>query len=483
MKPALAVQYFRQTMRKKIIGVAICFATVLVSSAVLAEEKALPAPGQSIPQPLTLDYVLSTVDDNHPDVQSAQAQVDYQIALQNQVESETGLNITLQGKASYIEPPAISPDQSNNDSRLSLLVQKNLYDFGRSNAASAAAVAEVKGSEQLLMMTKNKHRIDIMAAFFEVLLADLTYIRDNEAMATAYVQYDHMRQRNKVGERSDIDVMELKKDYEEARRKLYTSRSRQRSTRSRLANMMNRPGELVAEVADPTLKMIDEKPGDVDQYLRLAEENNTQLKALRLGVQAAENRVKSARAGIRPVLKGRLEVSDYAREMGGYNDYEASLILDVPLWTGGAVQAGVAKETANLQRLRAQLRAQEMQVQQAVLETWQALDNLRAEREETQSLMDYRDLYLDRSRALYDMEVKTDLGDSMVKISDAQLRMARAKYKTALALAKLNALMGRPVYPFEALPGTKSAQAGKVPGANNDLQKKQKSEPAEEPKQ
>ena len=462
--------------------VAICFATVLVSSAILAEDKTPASHRQPLPQPLTLDFVLSTVDENHPDVQAVQAQVDYQMAVQQQVESDTGLNIFLQGQARYVEPPAIAYDQSNNDSRVSLLVQKNLYDFGRSDAASAAAADEVRGSEWLLMQAKNKHRIEIMAAYFDVLLADLTYIRDNEAMAIAYVQYDRMKMRNELGEHSDIDVLELQKDFQNTRKNVYASRSLQRSTRARLANIMNRPGELVAEVAEPALNYVNEKPpGDVDQFMQQAMDNNPQLKAMRLRVEAAGNRVKSARAGTRPLLKGRLEVSDYAREMGGYNDYEASLILDVPLWTGGAVQANVAKENADMQRLKSQLRAQEMQVQQAVLETWQTLGTLSVQREEMQTLMDYRDLYLDRSRALYEMEVKTDLGDSMVQISDARLRMARTKFNTALALAKLNALMGRPVFPFKPLSAASAPQANKEPGTNKDSQTKQQSSPEQEP--
>jgi outer membrane protein TolC len=471
---------------------AICITFLLSTNSIFAQDlsnnpsqdlsqKKTTASAQPLPVPLTLDFVLSTVDENHPAVQQAQAQVDYQMAVQDQVESDTGLNVLLQGEARYIEPPDIAFDQSNNDSQIKLVVQKDLLDFGRSNAASAAAADEVKGSEWLLKQAKNRHRINIMAAYFDVLLADLTFIRDNEAMATAYVQYDRMKQRNELGEHSDIDVLELEKDYQLARKNRYASRSLQRTTRARLANIMNRPGELVAEVAEPSLDYINQKLGDVDRFMQQALDDNPYLKAMRLRVQAAQNRVKSARAGVRPLLKGRLQVADYARVMGGYNDYEASLILDVPLWTGGTVQANIARETADLQRLKSQLQAQEMQVQQMVLETWESFNTLRVEREEVQSLTDYRDLYLDRSRALYEMEVKTDLGDSMVKISDARLRMARVKFKTALALAKLGALMGQPVFPFKELkvelPAGKESQTGKEP------QTEQKSQSVEEPQQ
>jgi hypothetical protein len=87
-----------------------------------------------------------------------------------------------------------------------------------------------------------------------------------------------------------------------------------------------------------------------------------------------------------------------------------------------------------------------MDVQQAILDNLQMLDTLKVEREEMKALLDYRDLYLDRSRALYEMEVKTDLGDSMVEVSEARLKFARAKFTTALTWARLDALLGNEVY-------------------------------------
>ena len=56
----------------------------------------------------------------------------------------------------------------------------------------------------------------------------------------------------------------------------------------------------------------------------------------------------------------------------------------------------------------------------------------------------HRDLYLDRSRAIYEMEVKTDLGDAMVRLSEAQLADARNRFARALAWERLKVLTGGP---------------------------------------
>ncbi len=54
----------------------------------------------------------------------------------------------------------------------------------------------------------------------------------------------------------------------------------------------------------------------------------------------------------------------------------------------------------------------------------------------------YRDLYLDRSRALYELEVRTDLGDAMARSTEAQWLAAQADYRLLLAWARLDALTG-----------------------------------------
>lgn len=415
-----------------------------------AEESATSPSTQAneaaLPSPLTLDYVMRTLTQTHPDLVAAQSRIELSNSKLLQADSTYGLRAYLLGEARYIEPPAIAPDQSRNDSRVRLIAGKRLYDFGRTANAEKAAYADVKSSEWLYKNALNQYRIDVMESFFNVLLADLQYIRDNEAMSVAYIDYDRTKMRKDVGQRSDIQVLETQSNYLKVRRQLYASRSSQRNTRSVLANILNRPGDLVAEIAEPDLSFASRSIPDVEELQAQALKKNPLLIALRSQVEAAEKRVAAARAGYWPTIDGTAEAGKYAREMGSYNAWEASVILNVPLLNGGKVKAEVAQQQAELMRLKAELGKAEMDVQQAVLDNWQLLDTLKAEREETKALMDYRDLYLDRSRALYEMEYKTDLGDSMVQTSDARLKIAKTNYNTALAWARLNALIGNEVY-------------------------------------
>jgi outer membrane protein TolC len=141
-----------------------------------------------------------------------------------------------------------------------------------------------------------------------------------------------------------------------------------------------------------------------------------------------------------------VEVSKYAREAGGYDSWRAGVVLDIPLETSGKKKAAIEKNQAELIKTKADLELQRRRVRQAVLEIRNEIIALNVERESVIALMDYRDLYLDRSRAIYQMEVKADLGDAEAKMSDAILKVAQNKFAIALAWARMEALLGKTVY-------------------------------------
>ena len=121
----------------------------------------------------------------------------------------------------------------------------------------------------------------------------------------------------------------------------------------------------------------------------------------------------------------------------------AGLVLEVPLLTGGARDAAVAEAWAELRSNQAQLAATEHALRQQVLNLWLRLGNLQKKLEALKVRGDYRELYLDRSRALYELEVKTDLGDAMTEISAVRLDIAHAEFEWMMAQAELAALAGR----------------------------------------
>ncbi|WP_040838925.1 hypothetical protein [Thiothrix nivea] len=90
----------------------------------------------------------------------------------------------------------------------------------------------------------------------------------------------------------------------------------------------------------------------------------------------------------------------------------------------------------------------DMELRQTIIELLLRLDIFRVAAARAESEILWRDYYLERSRTLYEQEVKSDLGDAMTQQSKARLQKQQIQFCRTLALAQLNALQGKPVWPL-----------------------------------
>ncbi len=397
------------------------------------------------PEPLSLDFVLARVDQSHPDLQLAEAAVAQARAARLRAGTGYGLRSSLLARLRWVEPSPIADDPSREDHRLRLQVNKRLYDFGRTASLEAAADADLSAQRQRYRDALNRYRLAVMAAFFDVLLADLEATRDNEAMSIDYVNFDRARSRNELGQLSDIELLEFESTYQISRARQYASSARQRTARERLANLVNRSGRLPSELEMPRLADVGREIPDVEDWFARAEAANPELVALQAALESARERLGAAQAGNYPVISGEAQVSAYWREKRSNEPWRVGVTLDVPITTGGETAAEVSLRRAELLDARARLERRRREIREAVLDAWSTLHSLRARRQELAVRADYRDLYLDRSRALYELEVKSDLGDAMTQTSNVRLLQAQVDFEIALAWGRVRALLGRDV--------------------------------------
>jgi len=298
----------------------------------------------------------------------------------------------------------------------------------------------------LLHAVRDQHKINIMHSFFSVLLADLAYARDNEAMATAFVNFDKIKERNKLGQRSDIELLKSESLYQQSRSVRYASDVARRMARTNLAHAMNRPGQLSTHLVVPSLDFRHNKLPEVKDIVKRALKNNRRVMALKAALAAAHKNILAAKAGRRPVLEAEVGGYEYQREIGSRNQATASINIRIPLYSGGRVRANVARYTAIYYQRLSDLRNWQLEVRKVALELRQALYILRARRDAADKLTEYRELSLDRSRALYELDVRKTLGDAMVKQSAARVAAAKVKYQLLLTWARLNLLQGKTIF-------------------------------------
>lgn len=390
--------------------------------------------------PLTLEEALIAAAAPHPDWRMAEAELAAARADRDQAGSRQDFALYLDGALRTGRRP---DGEWKPDNVVRIVARKPLFDFGRTEGAVSAADREVNAREAVLVSVESLRRLDIMARFFDVLLADMQYAADNEFMAVAYVSRDNAEDRVEVGQMSRPEFLKLEADYQDIRERRNASLQRVRAARQRLAHALNRPGQLPVELAQPALKDNARTVPDYDTLLPWVLANNPRLRALDAQIAAADARIASVRSDNRPSLDAEVLGAGYSRESTTRDEISAGLVLTVPLYQGARVDSREARERALRQRLQAEREKAQFELADTLLASLQEVEWLRdTGRAAADKQIEYRDWALERARAEYELEMKTTLGTSMAETQLAQLRRKQVEYRLALALARIEALSG-----------------------------------------
>jgi outer membrane protein TolC len=405
-------------------------------------------------RPLTLEEVLAFADQPHPDLDLARAQYDLAAAEQSLAESQNDLRLTFIGSLRAGRNPILrelDDEDYPSDSYARLNLRKTLWDAGRLEGGLEAARLEQAGREHQLRCARALRRMALLSRYFDVLTADLKYAADNEYMAVAYVNWDNGRERHELGQLSNVDLADLEVRYEDLRQQRNDTLRRAREKRSLLAAAMNRPADLPAELADPDLKLYERSLPSFEVLYGAMLEANPRLLAQRQLLAASRQRLVALRADSLPSLEFEAEAADYARNSISRDELLAGLNLVWPLYQGARLDSNAAKERAQFQILQAQYERLHLDLRQTLADTREEIELiLNTERRAAEKNQAYRDWMLERSRAEYELELKTNLGNSMAETQVAKLRRRAVEYRLALAWERLATLLGTTV---EALPG------------------------------
>jgi outer membrane protein TolC len=396
---------------------------------------------------LTLAAVLAHAEAPHPELAMAQARSEMA-----QAEAELGkslndfrltLNATLQtGRNDYYH------DRFHPDHLVKLNASKTLLDSGRQQAAVLAADQERQARGLQLLDVRAQRSLGLMARYFDVLLADMREMAETEALAVAYVNWDNAKDRQAVGQLAAWALTELEANYQDAVNRRNDVRRGLREKRMALGAAMNQPGMLLDVLADPALPGNERALPDFDALQTRMLATNQRLAAQKQRLAAASQRLHAARLENRPSLGFEAEAAAWSRDSSTRNDLRAGFNFAWPLWQGGGTDARIGLEQARFHELQAQHDALVQALQQSLLEATEEIQYLHATaRRSAEMNATYRDQSLEKARAEYEMELKTNLGSSMAETQFAQIRKRAVEYRLALAWARLDALLG------EAQPG------------------------------
>jgi outer membrane protein TolC len=396
---------------------------------------------EPLPQPLTLEYALSLASDSsHPNISRLQAGKQIETATLDSIVARNDLSLSLNGRLRWAQPIWPNTDTIVDDHLLSLNLRKSLIDFSGRNDEINSAQLRIKSSEISIEHAYANKRLEIMRRFFDVILADLQFDRDNEQLATVYVSFNRLRDRNELGQISDIDLLEQESLVQNALLKRSQSEGLQRSTRAQLALALNRPNDLPSDLLPPQLQNNWRKLPDYQAIRDQALSSNLELLALAQKLDAANASITAASSSNYPDVVGEVDLAEYTRRIGTADRWRVGVSFTMPLIDDGKHSATISRAYANKAQLLSDHELLQRSIEQQVLNVWIELKQLQLKRKQVEALRNYRELYLDRSRANYEMEFKADLGDAMVQLSEIQLRESQVSFEAALAWEKLRVL-------------------------------------------
>ncbi|BBP46215.1 hypothetical protein THMIRHAS_15880 [Thiosulfatimonas sediminis] len=401
-------------------------------------------PAQALPNPLTLGYLL-----NDFPLHSALASINQ--AQSGVIQAEAGV-LAKQNLAMLDIEGRLSRREFNNEAQnnhlLALHFGKVLYDGDATRLQQKALMGMADAEQMRFVAELERHKIQVMQAFFNAILADFQFRIDNEAMAIEYIAFDKMKDRHSLGRVSDVDLLEAESNYQQAL--LARSRAEQNLLKMRLllANTLGYADARPDKLQFPNLAVYAQRDAKTLnlEALQQSVADHPQLRALKQQWVAQQQKVATARSSNRPTIRADAwagQLSSYPELREG--NWRADLSLHLPLYDSGLQQAQIEKEQATLNLYQAQYDDLARQLREQITDLYFQIQLLKTEQKKHALFGDYADLYLDYSRALYENETATDLGDSMVRLSEANFNMTEWQFKQALLWAQLDFLQGKPL--------------------------------------
>lgn len=231
----------------------------------------------------------------------------------------------------------------------------DLGDFARlraSKSSAEATAAQYAAAEQDLILR-------VAQAYFTVLTDEknLKFAEANEKALQK--QLDQAQAKYDVGFAAITDVVDAKAQHDNAIANVINAKNQVFNDRQALAQITGQPAGTLETLTD-NLPLTPPQPDDMATWVKTALANNPSLEAQRDNVDAAQHDITAARAGHLPTLNAQVIYSntpawgnqtgtnlpgDVRFHSGRFNT-TVGLVLNVPLFSGGAVSSRVRQSIA-----------------------------------------------------------------------------------------------------------------------------------------
>jgi TolC family type I secretion outer membrane protein len=280
--------------------------------------------------------------------------------------------------------PSVSASFSRFDNRLNSVTPNSLgqlsdtaYTYPSSNnsvtlrqpvyrryqwAQYQQAQAQVDDANAVLDTELQNLSVRVTGAYFEALLAQDQLLLIQTQLKAYRTQLDAAQKMFNAGSgtRTDVDEVQARLDLSLAQE--MEARQNVESTRQMLQVLVNQPFDRLAEVDSGKLQLLPPQPENLEGWVERAEQVSPELRVLRARVETARFEVEKAGAGHHPTLDAVVQWTRSSSEniQAVESSYESTAIglqLNVPIFSGGSVNAAIRQALANKERAEQTLEA------------------------------------------------------------------------------------------------------------------------------
>lgn len=393
---------------------------------------------EPLPNPLTLGHILKLTSEYDFAEKQQLLDIDAEQHRLNdwnsQYDTTAKIDLQLAKRSDY--------DDAINNSHAFVYLKKTLYNQAI-EIGKSAQLDTINNENLSLQQLKQDKSIQLMRSFFDIVLADLSYETALQKLAISAIREGRVRDDYDTQSASEVMLLEKQADTQLSQVQRIKAESAQIQTRAKLAQLLNisyenRPDEVVK----PDYKPLFKKDLADFSYYQKKLKNNLKLKQLEQSLQAIKRQISQQKNNLGIVINSsaRLGEQGYQREKNG--QWRAGLQLSMPFGTD-------ANQESKISQLMIQSKKKQLEIEQLQQDLLgEALDhylNLSALRQIHKALiveLDYRDLHLEKARANYEMEIKSDIGNSMTSYTDSERKLAENEFNYVITLKKLHHLIG-----------------------------------------
>lgn len=414
------------------------------------------ARGQEPPAPLTLSEAISLALDHHPAVGQAEALHAAAASAVRQARGALYPALSVEGNLTrFQEPMVVAPlhgfdptapptfDRSLAQGYLS--AGYLLWDGG----ARAARIHQAEAGEGMAGAGREGAQMEVAAqvsaAYLEV-LSQRDLLEAAESQRTALEgELSRVEQFLGQGKAARVDLLRVQAALSRAEASEISVRSNLEVARGRLARLTGLDEREVSARGLGRVRLRIPEPPSQGEALAAAREANPDLAAARQRLAGASAGAREAEAAWFPRLQAGGRYTDYGTLSGGHSqEWQASLRVSYPLFTGGARVGEQERARAEARQASEGLRLAELSLEDDVERAEASVSESRARREALEQAVAQAE-EVTRIEAL-SLEagagVQTDYLQAQAELFQTRASLAQARHGEVLARIQLARVMG-----------------------------------------